>query len=126
MDKGDLRENAEYKAALERQEIVKSTAAKIQEELQKAQIYSESQISTDSISFGTKVRLKNIGVGATEEYTILGPWESNPARNVISYRSPLGAELLNHRSGDRLSFTIGDQKFNYQVEGIETGKLSNG
>jgi transcription elongation factor GreA len=126
MDKGDLRENAEYKAALERQELLKSAAARIQEELQKAQIFNESQISADSISFGTRVRLKNVGEDATEEYTILGPWESNPAKNVISYRSPLGAELLNHKTGDRLSFTISDQKFEYQVEAIEKAKLSVG
>jgi transcription elongation factor GreA len=126
MEKGDLRENAEYKAALERQELLKSTAAKIQEELQKAQIFDESQLSTDAISFGTKVTLKNLLEDTEEEYTILGPWESNPAKNIISYRSPLGAELMNHKPGDRLSFTISDQNFRYQVEKIEGVKISGG
>jgi transcription elongation factor GreA len=124
MDKGDLRENAEYKAALERQELLKSSAAKIQEELQKAQIFDESQISTDEISFGTRVKLKNLLDDSEEEYTILGPWESNPAKNIISYRSPLGSELMNHKTGDRLSFTISNQNFSYQVEGIEKSNLS--
>ena len=124
MDKGDLRENAEYKAALERQELLKSSAAKIQEELQKAQIFDEAQISTEEISFGTKVKLKNLLDNSEEEYTILGPWESNPAKNIISYRSPLGAELMNHKTGDRLSFNISDQDFKYQVEGIESVKIS--
>jgi transcription elongation factor GreA len=125
MEKGDLRENAEYKAALERQELLKSAAAKIQEELQKAQIFDESQISTDEISFGTKVKLKNLLEDSTEEYTILGPWESNPVKKIISYRSPLGAELMNHKTGDRLNFTISDQSFKYQVDGIEPVKLSD-
>ena len=124
MDKGDLRENAEYKAALERQELLKSMAARIQEELQKAQIFDEAQISAEEISFGTKVRLKNLLEDSEEEYTILGPWESNPAKNIISYRSPLGSELMNHKTGDQLSFTISDQNFKYQVEGIEKVKLS--
>ena len=126
MDKGDLRENAEYKAALERQELLKSSAAKIQDELQKAQIFDESQISTDSISFGTKAKLKNLLDESQEEYTILGPWESNPAKNIISYRSPLGAELMNHKAGDKLNFTISKQNFKYQVEGIESVKLTGG
>jgi transcription elongation GreA/GreB family factor len=124
MDKGDLRENAEYKAALERQELLKSTAARIQEELQKAQIFDEAHISTEEISFGTKVRLKNLLEDSEEEYTILGPWESNPAKNIISYRSPLGSELMNHKAGDQLSFTISEKDFKYQVEGIERVKLS--
>jgi transcription elongation factor GreA len=124
MEKGDLRENAEYKAALERQELLKSTAAKIQEELQKAQIFDESKISTEEISFGTKVKLKNLIDNSEEEYTILGPWESNPTKNIISYRSPLGSELMNHKTGDRLSFTISDQNFKYEVEKIEKAELS--
>jgi transcription elongation factor GreA len=124
MDKGDLRENAEYKAALEKQELLKSSAVKIQEELQKAQIFTDTQISTDTISFGTKVRLKNLGDDAKEEYTILGPWESNPVKNIISYRSPLGAELMNHKIGDKLSFTISEQNFKYEVEAIEKVDLS--
>lgn len=58
-----------------------------------------------------------------EAYTILGPWESDPANNVISYLSPLGKKLLNHKSGERLSFTIHDRKFQYKVEHIEAVKL---
>jgi transcription elongation factor GreA len=124
IDKGDLRENAEYKAALEKQELLKSTATKIQEELQKAQIFTESLTSADSISFGTKTRLKNLNDESTEEYTILGPWESNPVKNIISYRSPLGAELLNHKIGEKLSFTISEQNFKYEIEAIEKIDLS--
>ena len=124
MDKGDLRENAEYKAALERQEILKSTATKIQDELQKAQIFDDSQLSTDTVGFGTKVRLKNIREDSNEEYEILGPWESNPVKNIISYRSPLGVELMNHKVGDRLKFSIGEQGFEYEVEAIGKADLS--
>jgi transcription elongation factor GreA len=124
MEKGDLRENAEYKAALERQEMLKSTATKLQEELQKAQIFAQDQVTTDTISFGTKVRLKNLDEDTAEEYTILGPWESNPPKNIISYRSPLGSELMNHKTGDRLGFKISDQKIQYEVEAIEKADLS--
>jgi transcription elongation factor GreA len=124
MDKGDLRENAEYKAALERQGLLNSSAAKIQDELQKAQIFTETRISTDTVSFGTKVRLKNLSDESTEDYTILGPWESNPAKNIISYRSPLGAELMNHKIGDELSFAISEQNFKYEVEAIDKADLS--
>ena len=96
MSKGDLRENAEYKAALEKQEMLKVTASRLKEEVQQAQIFNENEVKTDRIAFGTRARLKNLKSGQTEEYVILGPWESNPSRNVISYLSPLGMALWDH------------------------------
>jgi transcription elongation factor GreA len=118
MSKGDLRENAEYNAALEKQELLKTSVSRLQEELQKAQIFAASQINTDTVSFGTRVTLKNLETGGEEQYTLLGPWESDPAKNIISYRSPLGVELLNHRIGEELVFTISDRSFRYAVRDI--------
>jgi transcription elongation factor GreA len=119
MSKGDLRENAEYIAALERQELLKTNASRMQEELQKAQIFDPGQVHTETVSFGTRVVLRNLDSQIDEEFTLLGPWESDPSRNVISYRSPLGIELLNHKVGDELNFTIGDRRFRYVVKSIE-------
>ncbi|HVP19423.1 MAG TPA: transcription elongation factor GreA [Spirochaetia bacterium] len=123
MSKGDLRENAEYKAALEKQEMLKVTASRLKEEVQQAQIFNENEIRTDRISFGTRVRLKNIRTGQEEEYVILGPWESNPTRNVISYLSPLGVSLWDHKAGEELAFTINQNEFHYIVESIEKADL---
>lgn len=119
MEKGDLRENAEYKAALEKQELLKGATLKIQEELQNARIFNESQIDTDYISFGTRVKLKNKISNKKEEYIILGPWESEPSKQIISYLSPLGVELCNHRAGENLQFTINEREYNYQVDSID-------
>ncbi len=119
MQKGDLRENAEYKAALEKQELLKSAASRLQEELQEAQIFDHNQIDDQLVSFGTTVRLNNAATGDEERFTILGPWESDPARNVISYLSPLGAELWGHRREEVLQFTINEKPFHYRVESIE-------
>ncbi|HUI71459.1 MAG TPA: transcription elongation factor GreA [Spirochaetia bacterium] len=123
MSKGDLRENAEYKAALEKQEMLKVTASRLKEEVQQAQIFNENETRTDSISFGTRVRLKNLKTGQAEEYVILGPWESNPSRNVISYLSPLGVALWSHKPGEELAFTINQNEFHYTVENIEKADL---
>lgn len=119
MEKGDLRENAEYKAALEKQELLKGATLKIQEELQNARIFNESQIDTDYISFGTRVKLKNKISNKKEEYIILGPWESEPSKQIISYLSPLGVELCNHRAGENLQFTINEREYSYQVDSID-------
>jgi transcription elongation factor GreA len=119
LSKGDLRENSEYKAALEKQELLKTTASRLQEELQNAQIFTSAQINSDSVSFGTRVVLKNLESGGEELYTLLGPWESDPVKNIISYRSPLGVELMNHKVGEELKFAIGDRNFRYAVQAIE-------
>ncbi|MBN2532801.1 MAG: transcription elongation factor GreA [Spirochaetales bacterium] len=119
MAKGDLRENAEYKAALEKQDLLNSTCTKLQDELRNAQIFDEHNIDTDKISFGTKVHLKNLKNGEIEEYIILGPWESNPGRNIISYLSPLGSEIYNHRESEELIFKINEKEFHYKIAAIE-------
>jgi transcription elongation factor GreA len=125
MAKGDLRENAEYKAALEKQEMLKVTASRLKEEVQQAQIFNENEVKADRIAFGTRVALSNRKSGQAEEYVILGPWESNPTRNVISYLSPLGMALWDHRPGEELTFTINQNEFHYTVERIEKADLKN-
>ena len=119
LQKGDLRENAEYKAALEKQEQLKNAVSRLQEDLQNAQIFDLADANDSVISFGTRVRLTNIESNATEQYLILGPWESDPKRNVISYLSPLGAELWNHRLNEELEFTINNKEFRYRIDGID-------
>lgn len=116
---GDLRENAEYKAALEKQEQLKNSVSRLQDDLQNAQIFDLAEANDAVISFGTRVRLTNIENDAAEQYLILGPWESDPNRNIISYLSPLGAELWNHRAHDELQFTINNKDFRYRIDSIE-------
>ena len=118
LQKGDLRENAEYKAALEKQEQLKSAVSRLQEDLQNAQIFDLAEATASVISFGTEVELTNIESNTTERYVILGPWESDPKRNIISYLSPLGAELWQHRTNDELQFTINEKDFHYRIERI--------
>ena len=82
---GDLRENAEYKAAKEKQDELNSKVAKLKNEIERAQIFDKSSVSVNKVSFGTIVMLANELSGENESYTILGPWESDPTNNVISY-----------------------------------------
>jgi transcription elongation factor GreA len=120
---GDLRENSEYKAAKEKQDELNAKVAKLKNEIERAQIFDKSTISTAKVSFGTIVTLANEITNESEAYTILGPWESDPDNNVISYLSPLGKKLLNHKPGERLSFLIHERKFQYKVEKIDAVKI---
>ncbi len=115
---GDLRENAEYKAAKERQDILNTTAARWKEEIDRAQLCDPDSIDTGKISFGTLVKLRNEESGETEEYTMLGPWESEPSQHIISYLSPFGSAIWNHTVGEHLEFVINERKYRYLVEDI--------
>ncbi|MBN2736599.1 MAG: transcription elongation factor GreA [Spirochaetales bacterium] len=119
MAKGDLRENAEYKAALEKQDILNAACSKLQKELRNAQIFDPSGVDVKAVSFGTKIALENIESTETEEYTILGPWESDPVNNIISYLSPFGSEVYNHKIGETMKFVINEKEYNYKVLNIQ-------
>jgi transcription elongation factor GreA len=115
---GDLRENAEYKAALEKQAILNATLAKLSDEIERAQLFDPGTVSTSRAGFGTRLTLKNSSSGKEESYTLLGPWESDPDHNVISYLSPFGGTLLNKGVGEQFDFIANNEKISYVVEKI--------
>jgi transcription elongation factor GreA len=120
---GDLRENAEYKAAKERQAQLNVMATRLQDEIERAQIFDPTTITTIRISFGTTVILQNNSTGEKEEYTILGPWESDPDNKIISYMSPFGNAILNGKVSEKISFTINERDFEYTVVSIEAASF---
>jgi transcription elongation factor GreA len=120
---GDLRENAEYKAAKEKQTILNSTVAKLKDDIDRAQLFDPSTITTSRVSFGTKVLLRNETKDTDEEYTILGPWESKPEQKIISYLSPFGNAVLNKKAGDKFQFKIADGQINYEVKEITGAQI---
>ena len=116
---GDLRENAEYRAAKEKQDQYNTAVGKLREELENAQIVHPRDVDGSRISFGTVAALYNRDTEETERYTILGPWESDPEKKIISYLSPFGNGLLNHGAGDEVSFTVNEKSYNFRVEAVE-------
>ncbi len=122
---GDLSENAEYKAAKERQDSLNNRAARLKLELSQARIVKQDEIETDRVQFGTIVELSDLeNNGDSLRYTILGPWESNPEADVISYQTPLGNKLYNSAVGDELDFEINEKRHHFVVKGIEAADLS--
>ncbi len=116
---GDLRENSEFKAAKEKQGILNASMVKLTDEISRATVITQDQIDPSKVSFGTKVQLKNNISGEMQTYQILGPWESNPNENIISYLAPFGAKLLNHTPGEQFTFEINEKKYDFTVENIE-------
>ena len=97
---GDLSENAEYDEALYAQAIMESRIAKLEEELKDVKIIDESDISTDIVKTGLKVKLYDVDFEEEVEYKILGKSQSDPDNGVISDQSPLGKALLGKKLGE--------------------------
>jgi len=115
---GDLRENAEYKAAKEKQTLLNATVARLQEDIDRAQVFDPATVNTARAGFGTRVVLLNESTGTKEEYSILGPWESDPENRIISYLSPFGSAILGKSPGEGFDFTVDNEKRSYRVESI--------
>ncbi len=120
---GDLSENAEYKFGKEKQEMLNISAKKLKDDIEKAQVFDKSKLNLNKISFGTKVTMLNLDTNQNVVYTILGPWESDPEKNIISYIAPLGDELLGAEKDDELHFEINGTQYNFKVLSIEASDL---
>ena len=118
MEKGDLRENAEYKAALEKQDQLKAAAAKLESELNQAKIIDKNMVQTDTVDMGVKVTLEETD-GNKAVYQILGQWEVDFEKGIISYHSPFGRALLDKKVGDEVEFEFNGEKKHYKVLAIE-------
>lgn len=89
---GDLRENFEYKSARQRHEYLNARAAALNGELSRARPIDTTGMDVSEVRIGARVHLS--GAGKSRTLTILGPWESKPEEDVISYESDLAKEML--------------------------------
>jgi len=119
ISKGDLRENAEYKAAREKQALLVEKAERTKAELQKAVMIDPRTVQSDKICPGTKVTLKNGEKPELEIYTILGPWDVDIERGIISYLSPIGKGLLDKVVGDIVTIKLPEGTSTYEIIKIE-------
>lgn len=121
--RGDLSENAEYKYARDKQDMLNRTVADLTEDINNALVFDKANLDLSKISFGTKVTLLNMDTDQTAVYTILGPWESLPEKNIISYQAPLAVELMDAKKDEELHFEINGTNFNLKVLSIEASEL---
>ena len=91
---------------------------RLTEEISRASVVNQSAVDASKVSFGTEVVLQNHVTGKEDLYRILGPWESDPNDHTISYLAPFGAKLLNHKVGERFTFDINEQRYDFTVTSI--------
>jgi transcription elongation GreA/GreB family factor len=97
---GDLSENFEFKAAKQMQSVLMRRKAELEQMLHDARGTSFENPDTSRVSIGTIVRLRNNTTNDEESYTILGAWDGDPDRHIISYQTAIGQALLGHEVGE--------------------------
>ncbi len=97
---GDLSENSEYDEAKNEQAQVESRIVEIEAMLKRAEVIDESDIDTDVVRIGAKVKLLDIEFDDEVEYQIVGSTEANPAKGSISDESPVGKAVLGRHLND--------------------------
>ena len=109
---GDLRENAEYAAAKERQRLVESRVSMLKKRVSEISLMNLDKIPHDKVGFGSTVHLKD-PQGQTIVYQLVMPEDANPDHGMISTASPIGRALVNKEEGDEVNVTTpnGSRRF---------------
>ncbi len=122
---GDLSENHEYKAAKEMQKILMRRKEELEAQLARARGTDFSNANSDTVGIGTIVQATDLGANQSETFTILGAWDSEPDKGVISYLSPVAQSLLNRKVGDEVEFEFHGAIHRHRIEKIEQWKMEN-
>jgi transcription elongation factor GreA-like protein/transcription elongation GreA/GreB family factor len=100
---GDLRENAEFKAALERRDRLQSELKFLSDQLHSARILTKEDVSTDEVGIGSVVHCRD-SKGEHLLFTLLGPWEADPEKRILSFQSKLAQLMKGRAIGETFEF----------------------
>jgi len=115
---GDLKENAEYHAAREKLRFIESRMAELGILYDNSQAVDPSKFSHDKVRFGSTVTLNNIDTEEESTYTIVGTYESNPAKGLISMLTPLAKALIGKEEGDEVTLRLPNGVTEYEIESV--------
>lgn len=112
---GDLKENAEYHAAKEKQVFIEARIAELSDQVSRAQVVDPSQLPHKRVSFGSTVKLEDMDTEEALEYTIVGATESKPEKGLISFHSPLAKQLIGKEEGDEVKAQLPGGERDFEV-----------
>lgn len=117
---GDLRENAEYKAALERQSYVKARIQQLRQRLSEISSIDLSKVPHDRAAYGSTLVLYDAERDEEVSYRLVTPEESDPAAGLISTTSPVGRSLMGREEGDEIRVTTPSGTRNFEIKKLTT------
>ena len=115
---GDLSENAEYDEAKKEQAKVEEEINRLQQTIRTATVVGDDEITTEKVSIGTIVKVKDMDEGETFEYAIVGANEADPYEDKISNESPVGAALLGAKRNQIITIEVPMGTLKYKIMSI--------
>jgi transcription elongation factor GreA len=123
---GDLKENAEYHAAKDKQGLMEARISELTDIIGRAQVIDPSTLAHERISFGSTVVMTDQETDEELTYTIVGGQESNPSNGLISFQSPVAKALLGKEEGDEVEITLPSGKRTYDIEEVSYVEIKLG
>ncbi|PAF52654.1 transcription elongation factor GreA [Helicobacter sp. 13S00477-4] len=120
---GDLKENAEYHAAKEKQLFIEARINDLSETLNNAQVIDPATLPHNKVSFGSTVKILNLENDKEFIYTIVGSVESNPANGLISFGSPIAKSLIGKMKGDEITIKLPGGESDFEILEIYYRKI---
>ena len=102
---GDIAENAEYDDAKNEQALLEHRIATLEDRMRAARVISKRDVTTDVVSVGSHVKLRDVSAKETVEYYIVGSAEANPAEHKLSNESPVGKAIIGKKKGETVEVT---------------------
>ncbi|MGB5194854.1 MAG: transcription elongation factor GreA [Polyangiales bacterium] len=118
---GDLKENAEYHAAKEKQGLCEARIAEIEDKLSRAEVIDPSTLSGEKVKFGAIVELEDMDNGTTVTYRLVGPDESDIKQGKLSITSPVARALVGREVGDEVRVQAPGGVRKYEVSDVRWG-----
>jgi transcription elongation factor GreA len=103
---GDIAENSEYDDAKNEQAMLEKQIAELEDKLRSATVIDETEVTTDVVSVGATVHVKDQKTEKSVKYKIVGSAEANPSENKLSNESPVGKALIGHKRNDIVSVPV--------------------
>ena len=119
---GDLKENAEYHAAKDKQAFVEGRITELEDVISRADVIDLSKLSGDTITFGAKVKILDEDTNHETDYHIVGPYEANLDAGLISIASPIAKALIGKEEGMLVEVITPSGIKNYEVLSITIPK----
>ena len=117
---GDLKENAEYHAAKERQSFIEGRINEIESKLSTAEIIDITKLNVSGkVVFGSTVTIVDLDNEQETKYKIVGEDEANIDDGLISYKAPLSRSLISKSIDDLVELSIGDETQSFQIINIQ-------
>ena len=112
---GDLSENAEYHAAREKQSFIEGRIQELEAVVSRAQVIDPSTMSGDVVRFGATVLVADVDTDDEKEYQIVGDYEADIEKNLISVSSPIAKALIGKEVGDTVEFMAPGGKKSFEI-----------